>query len=115
MFEKTVGPEWLALRKEPAIGSFDREWTEQIPFILKTRGEYIPSAAKVCWALITYQKVRGERLLQNAAVRTSSIDGVGDQVYVGFFERMGLHIDSARDDRRSSNLGVAIGQKLNKT
>ncbi len=101
---------WIAFRKEPVADSFNKNWSEQSDLILKPG--VVPNAAETVWCLTTYKAVRGVYLLPNLYVRTSSIDSVGNHVYVGGFVARGLSVYVFWDLSRIDFLGLASARKF---
>lgn len=101
---------WIALRKEPVADSLEKNWSEQSDLV--TLPMVVPNAAEVVWGLTVYKAVRGEFLLSNFYVRTSSFDLDGFRVSVGDFVNGGLTVDDDWDSDRNFNLGVASARKF---
>lgn len=109
--DENVNCEWLMLRKTPVANSTSKTWNDQQKLISEV--EFVPNAAEVCWALTTFKEVRGEYLLPNIYVRTSSVDADGYRVCVGGFVGDGLDVSGCSDDGCSGGLGVASARKRN--
>ncbi len=105
-----VPTEWLAIRKDPVPNSTSRNWSEQLGLIKAE--ERVPDAGEISWFITTFFKVRGVRLFKSVYVRTSSVDSVGDRVYVGVFDSDGLYVYYYWDDYRCGDLGVASARKF---
>ena len=109
--DENVNCEWLMLRKTPVADSTSKTWNDQQKLISEL--EFVPNAAEVCWCLTTYKEVRGEYLLPNVYVRTSSVDADGGRVRVGSFGGDGLSVLDYSDDDCLGGLGVASARKRN--
>lgn len=94
---------------EAVSDSFSKTWEEQQSLIGK--GQEVPPAAVLAYALVKHFKKTGERCLTDRWVRTSSRDSDGDRVRVGAFDAAGLSVDSDWDDDRYSGIGLAIAWK----
>jgi hypothetical protein len=101
---------WIALRKEPVVNSFSKNWNEQQRLI--TEPTVVPNIAEAVWGFETYKAARGKYLLSNCYVRTSSIDSDGFLVLVGDFDAGGLHVSYDWDSYRIDYLGVASARKF---
>lgn len=102
---------WLAIRKEPVPNSTNRNWNEQLALI--SADERVPNAGEVSWFITAFFKVRGVRLFKSIYVRTSSVDSVGNRVYVGGFDTKGLGVYGYWDDDLDYNVGLASSRKFN--
>lgn len=101
---------WIALRKEPVANSLSKNWPEQSALI--TEPMIVPNAAEVAWGLTVYKAVRGEYLLSNLDVRTSSRESFGDSVRVGSFDATGLSVSNNWFNDRDGHLGLAAARKF---
>jgi hypothetical protein len=100
---------WIMLRKEPVPQSTSKNWNEQQALL--SDDEVTPNVAEVAWCVTTYKAVRNTYLLPSVYVRTSSLDSDGDRVFVGFFDAVGLVVDSYWGDDRIGLLGVSAARK----
>lgn len=100
---------WQLILKTPVANSTNKNWSEQQPFI--TSDEEVPTAQMMVYAIIGYYLNTGERLFENAHVRTSSLDSIGDHVIVDNFDDEGLHVNSYWDSHRSSLVGLSAARK----
>lgn len=115
---------WIALRKEPVAGSFNKNWSKQNDLV--TAPMVVPNAAETVWGLTTYKAVRNVYLFPDCYVRTSSrgSDGIPRgsdciprgsdciQVDIGRFGAKGLIVSSNWYDPGIGNLGVASARKF---
>lgn len=113
-----VEPAWIAICKEPVLGSLHLSWADQSNLV--SAPATVPNAAEVAWGITTYKAVRGTNLLPNVYVRTSSV-GLGDlsvssdgaHVVVGCFDdEEGLVVNSYWDNDHFSILGVSAARKF---
>jgi hypothetical protein len=105
-----VTTNWIALGKEPVIGSLGQNWDEQRKLVANPM--IVPNAAEMVWALTTYEAVHGSCLYQNVYVRTSSFDVEGDCVGVGSFDSANLYVSSYRNEGRFPGLGIAAARRF---
>lgn len=101
---------WIALRKEPVVGSPNRNWAEQSALVSGPMS--VPNAAEAAWGLTTYKAARDEYLLSGLYVRTSSFDSDGYHVGVGGFGVGGLGVSNYWDLNRRASLGLAGSRKF---
>ncbi len=102
---------WLALRKEPVDDSLSKNWEEQQALVKAPM--YVPNAAELAWGLTTYKAVNDVNLLEDDIyVRTSSVNSVGDRVFIGDFDADGLGVYDYWDGDRISSLGVSSARKF---
>jgi len=102
--------EWLVILKEAVPNSFSKTWNEQQRLL--TEVEYVPNAAEVSYAVITYYKTRGVYLLAKYVVRSSSFFKEGLPVSVGYFLGTGtLNVGYLCADHLSSIGGVSSARK----
>ncbi len=95
---------------EVVARSFSKTFAEQEKLLEK--GNSIPPAAVLVYALCTHFKDTGERAFENCYVRTSSVDSDGGHVGVGGFGAEGLGVGSFWGGYRGGGLGVASARKL---
>jgi hypothetical protein len=93
----------------PVEGSFDKAFPDQGKLLSPV--EEGASARCVATFLIINAMATGERLLPDCYVRCADKDSDGRRVYVGGFDRDGLHVYSRWDDRRDSCVGLASSRK----
>jgi len=101
---------WLAVRKEPYLGSMNRAFPEQQQLLSAV--EYIPNAAEVTYTITSYCKVRGLRLLKDVSVRTSSVDMSNQSVIVGNHTDDGLSIGQFWDSKSETHIGISSARGL---
>ena len=100
---------WLTIRKDIVPKSTSKNWNEQQKLISGV--ERVPNAAEMSWFITTYFEVRGVRLFERIYVRTSSLDSVGDRVYVGYSVAKGLGVYYYWDGSRHDRLGLSSARK----
>lgn len=102
---------WLAIRKTPISGSFEKTWAEQLQLL--SGNEYTPNAAELVWFMTTYFAVRGIWLFKDVLARTMSLDAEGHHVYGGYFPSKGILLNNYyMDDRKECILGLAVAKRL---
>ena len=95
---------WYFL-KEPTPRSRTRTWEEQQ--VLVGKGDEVPSAVDVVYAVLSHFFSTGERLFREVGVRTSSVDIYGHHIIVKWIGDV-LCVCCGKDDRRYSSLGLAV-------
>jgi hypothetical protein len=103
---------WLKVPRDIYLPkSFDRDWHYQKSMAGNPCFYYIPNVAEVAWAATTYQVVRGEHLLVDCWVRTSSESSTGGQVCLGFSLKPGWRVQSYPSNVPYKRVGLAIARK----
>ena len=97
--------DWHLVRKTPVPDSFSKNWDEQ-QALLDT-SEKIPSARVLIYTIIGQYLATGERLFENIALRTSSVDSGGDHISVDSFDQYGIGIDAGWDGSYGHDLGMS--------
>lgn len=96
---------WQLVSKTPVSNLTSRNWEEQQAFLGKDNE--VPTAQVMVYTIVGYYLVTGERLFEHFFVRTSSLDSVGDRVYIGYFSLEGLRVKRTWSGERINNLGVS--------
>lgn len=111
LFSRTdnVSTRWIMLRKESVPESINKTWDEQQALL--SGAEIVPNAAEFVWCVTTYKAVRGKYLFSGIYVRTSSLDSVGNRVYVGDFSAVGFGLGNYWDGYRHDGIGVSSARK----
>ena len=107
--DKVESGVWIAFRKEPVEGSFNKTWKQQEVFVKSPC--IVPNAAEATWIMTTYKAVRGVYLFPNCYVRTSSRDSDGNRVFVGLFDADGLSVYYWNDVYSNDFIGVSSARK----
>lgn len=92
---------WHLVRKTPVPDSTSKTWEQQQSLL--GHDDETPTAQVLSYTIIGHFLATsrpagqaGERLFENAYVRTSSVGSDGDHVYLGYFDSRGLHVLNSR-------------------
>ncbi len=96
---------WLAIKKEAVPKSVGKSWAQQVKLL--SSNERMPSAVELAWVSKVFSKVRGIRLFHDVFVRTSSIDGNGSHIVVGFFTDDDPNVCNWTSDEGDPVVGIA--------
>lgn len=102
---RRVGSRWHLLRKAPVPGSTQKTYARQKSLL--RRGERVPRACEIGYAVILHHLVTGERLLRDVSVRCADRSSHGARVLVGQFFTSGLYIGPEWWDDAGRTTGVA--------
>jgi hypothetical protein len=108
--DRVRGGEWLALRKNAVPNSMALRLWDQTSLVQSP--ERIPNVAEVVYGGTVYFKVRGDYLLPNISVRTSSVDADGDRVLVGYAGKERGYVENFFNNHFHHNLGIASAYTL---
>lgn len=109
--ERLPSSQWLLVRKYSYPSSTLQEWSVQEGML--TPFEYVPSAVEIVYAITSFQRLRGTRLLKDLKLRTSSIDQCGQRVTVGDYSADGPDVSDFWDIAKKEYVGVASALQLN--
>lgn len=103
-------PELMLIRKLPLKDSNGRSWNEQQRLVAK--GERIPNAAEMVWALFIMNTVRHFKIFEMLDARTSSILK-GEHVCVGHNRTdTGIRIYTQPNDLKSPEIALTVIYKI---
>ncbi len=85
-------PRWHLIQKNPVRHSGNKWWLEQRQMLAK--GETVPSAAVLTYAVVAYFLKTGVRLFESNYVRTTDVCRDGRRVSFCNFNEDGVHYDS---------------------
>jgi hypothetical protein len=102
---------WQLVCKTPVVdNSMSEGWRKQLVFI--SNNDEIPTAQVMAYTIIGHYLATGERLFENACVRTSNVLSDDYIVGVGRFDPRGLFINHYYNDIRDRDIGIATARKF---
>jgi uncharacterized protein (TIGR02996 family) len=104
---RRVGSRWHLLRKASLPDSTHKTFAGQKSLL--PRGERVPRACEIGYAVILHHLVTGERLLGDASVRCADSSSHGARIFVGQFFTSGLYIGPEWHDHPGRSIGLASG------